>query len=100
MANIDKKNYRPAPIDTSLIILPTELLELSEQIAKNNHEVWSRTQIQNGWSYGERRDDFKKQTPCLVPYEVLPESEKAIDRNTASEVLKVVIRLGFKILKE
>lgn len=100
MANIDKKNYRPAPIDTSNIVLPTELLELGEQIAQNNHEVWARARVQDGWTYGERRDDVRKQTPCLVPYEILPESEKAIDRNTAAEILKIVVKLGFKISKE
>lgn len=100
MANIDEKNYRPAPIDTADVVLPAELLELGEQIARNNHEVWARERIQDGWTYGERRDDVRKQTPCLVPYEILPESEKAIDRNMAAEVLKVVVKLGFKISKE
>ena len=100
MANIDEKKYRPAPIDTANIVLPLELSELSEQIARNNHEVWARARVQDGWTYGARRDDFKKQSPCLVPYENLPKSEKAIDRNMAAEVLKVVIKLGFKISKE
>jgi len=100
MANIDKKNYRSAPIDTADVVLPAELLELVEQITQNNHEVWARERIKDGWTYGEHRDDVRKQTPCLVPYEVLPESEKAIDRNTAAEVLKVVVKLGFKISKE
>ncbi|MBE8951990.1 MAG: Ryanodine receptor Ryr [Quinella sp. 1Q7] len=99
MANIDEKIYRPAPIDTADVVLPSEFAELGEQIARNNHEVWAQSRIQDGWTYGERRDDIKKQSPCLVPYEFLPESEKDIDRNTASEVLKVVIKLGFKIAK-
>lgn len=100
MSNIDCKNYRPAPIDTSDVVLPIELLTLSEQIARNNHDVWAQTRIQDGWTYGTRRDDVKKQTPCLVPYENLPEYEKNIDRITAAEVLKVAVKLGFKISKE
>ena len=45
----------------------------------------------------EKRDDRLKQTPCLVPYEQLSETEKDYDRNTARETLKLIVKLGFKI---
>lgn len=91
--------YNPNPIDTSTINLPTDLLELTEKIAKNVHEVWSQNRINDGWKYGEVRDDTKKETPCLVPYNELPESEKEYDRNTALETLKLIIKLGYDIRK-
>ena len=37
---------------------------------------------------------------CLIPYEELPEVEKAYDRDTAFGTLKLITRLGFKITKE
>ena len=43
--------------------------------------------------------DEKKETPCLVPYEELPEIEKAYDRNTAFNTLKYIVSLGFQISK-
>ena len=89
--------YKPAPIDTSTIVLPDELIALSEVIAKNVHEVWASERIKEGWTYGEKRDDEKKITPCLVPYEELPESEKEYDRQTAFQTLKLVVKLGYKI---
>ena len=91
--------YKPNPIDTSDVRLPNDLLELTEKIAENVHEVWSQSRIKDGWKYGEVRNDQKLETPCLIPYNELPESEKEYDRNTALETLKLIIKLGYEIKK-
>jgi len=93
------QNYVPKPVDTSLVALPEGVAELTEQLAKNNHEVWSQTRMAQGWTYGPNRDDAKKQHPCLVPYVELPETEKKYDRDTAIGALKLIIALGYKIEK-
>ena len=95
---METKNYVPQPMDTSDVKLPEELEQLAEQIAKNVHEVWAETRISQGWTYGEQRNDELKTHPCLVPYEELPEEEKAYDRNTSIGTLKLIMKLGFKIL--
>lgn len=95
-----KNNYIPQPVDTSDVVLPDELMELSEQISKNVHEVWAKNRMQQGWIYGDQRKDKKRETPCLVPYEELSEEEKDYDRNTSQESLKLILKLGFKITKE
>jgi ryanodine receptor 2 len=69
-------------------------------MAKNVHEVWAKSRIEEGWRYGEMRSDELKTHPCLVPYEELPELEKAYDRNTALSTLKLIHKLGFKIEKD
>ena len=89
--------YQPAPIDTSRVELSEGTRKLVEQLAKNNHEVWSRQRISEGWRFGPNRDDAKKEHPCLVPYEDLPESEKEYDRVTAVEVLKTILALGGRV---
>ncbi len=89
--------YEPKPIDTTDITLPESLLELTEKIASNVHDVWARQRLSEGWRYGETRNDSKKTTPCLVAYDALPETEKEYDRNTAMETLKVIIKLGYRI---
>ena len=94
-----KETYIPQPIDTSDVILSDDILELTEKIAKNVHEVWANGRIYEGWKYGKVKDMEKKTTPCLVPYEELPESEKDYDRNTAMETLKLIVKLGYKISK-
>lgn len=87
-------------MDTGHIQLPKELEYLVEEMAKNVHEVWSKTRIEQGWTYGKKRDDVLKQHPCLVPYEELPEEEKVYDRNSSVETLKLIMKLGFKISKD
>ena len=91
--------YKPNPINTSDIALPNDLIELTEKIAENVHEVWSQNRIKDGWKYGKVRNDERKETPCLIPYNELPESEKEYDRNTALETLKLIIKLGYDIKK-
>ncbi|MBR4923427.1 MAG: Ryanodine receptor Ryr [Bacteroidaceae bacterium] len=95
-----KKKYVPQPLDTSKVELPEDLMELVEEMAKNVHEVWAQTRMEQGWTYGEVRNDELKQHPCLVEYEELPEEERVYDRNTAVGTLKLIRQLGFKIVKE
>ena len=97
---IMNKNYVPQPMDTSDIQLPEELNVLIEQMAKNVHEVWAQSRMEQGRADGEERSDALKQHPCLIPYEELPEEEKAYDRDTAFGTLKLICKLGFKISKE
>ena len=94
------KQYKPKPIDTKDIVLPTELNNLIEEMSKNVHEVWAETRISQGWTYGEERNDAEKKHPCLVPYEELSEKEKEYDRNTSVETIKLILKLGFKISRD
>lgn len=95
-----KKEYKPQPMDTKDVELGEELEELIEKMAKNVHEVWAQTRMNQGWVYGKERNDALKQHPCLVAYEELPESEREYDRNTALETLKLICKLGFKISRD
>lgn len=90
--------YNPKPIDTSDVELSEDLLALTERIAENVHDVWARGRISEGWTFGNVKDAEKKTTPFLVPYEDLPESEKEYDRNTALETLKLIVKMGYKII--
>ena len=96
----NKLDYIPEPMDLSSVDLPESLIQLSERIAENVHEVWAKARIDEGWTYGEKRDDIHKKHPCLVPYDELTEEEKEYDRNTAMNTIKMVKKLGFRIEKE
>ena len=97
---MNSNNYIPHPADLSGVELPQELLELAEAISKNVHEVWSAGRMSEGWTYGPVRDDAKRQTPCLVPFEELSDEEKAYDWNTAANTLKFIMSHGFEIKKK
>ena len=91
--------YTPHPISTESVELSAELLQLTEHLAANVHEVWATERIAEGWQYGQTHNYELKHHPCLVPYNELPESEKDYDRKTAMETLKLIQILGFKVTK-
>ena len=78
-------SYIPKPISTVHICLEQDILALGELLARNTHDVWAKERMDQGWTYGEARNDEKKEHPCLIPYEDLPESEKAYDPKDRSE---------------
>ena len=92
-------SYIPKPIDTSDVTLTDDIMKLSELISKNTHEVWSANRIRDGWTYGEERNDAEKHHPCLIPYEELSETEKNYDRQTSLQTLKLIVKLGYRIVK-
>ena len=89
--------YTPKPIDTSEVLLGDELLELTERLAENTHEIWAKQRMGEGWTWGPERDDKTKKHPDLLPYRDLPESEKEYDRMTAMETVKVIVGLGYVV---
>lgn len=95
----DMNTYNPKPIDLSDVELTEDLNELREAIAENAHDVWAAERQAQGWTYGPHRDDDKKETPCMLPYSQLPDSEKKFDRDMAMNTLKLVKKLGYDLIK-
>ena len=93
------KTYIPKPIDLSDVELTGDLNELREAIAENAHEIWAENRQAEGWTYGPQRDDKLKQTPDMVPYSQLPESEKEYDREMAMKTIKLLKKLGYDLIK-
>lgn len=91
--------YTPKPIDTQDVELPANLNLLIEALSKNAHDVWAKNRVNDGWTYGDSRNDENKTTPCLVEYDQLPDSEKEYDRKMVIETLKVIYKLGYKVEK-
>jgi hypothetical protein len=90
--------YRPAPLDTSTIVLDPDVEALRERLARHVHDVWAQERLALGWTYGPERNDARREHPSLVPYDALPDAEKVLDRQTASETLKAIIAFGFQIV--
>lgn len=96
----DRFVYEPSPIGLDDVELSEDLSALQEAIAENAHEIWAKNRRDQGWSYGPERNDQKKETPDMIPYCNLPESEKLYDREMAMQTLKLVKKLGFEIVKK
>jgi hypothetical protein len=50
-----------------------------EATPENSHEQWLEVKKMDGWKYGPSKDPEKKEHPCFVPYNELPESQRAKD---------------------
>lgn len=46
---------------------------------EEQHNLWMRHKLANGWKFGERKDDVAKTHPCIVPYSMLPQQQKVKD---------------------
>jgi len=95
----NQNNYDPHPLNLDDVQIEPELMELREAIAENAHEVWAKTRKDEGWSYGPVRDDVQKKNPDMLPYNLLPESEKEYDRLMAINTIKLVKKLGWEFKK-
>ena len=96
----DARTYSPKLIDLKHVKLPDDYAQLQEAIAENAHDTWALERQSEGWTYGIRRNDAALETPDMVPYGQLPESEKQYDRLMAADTLKLLIALGYKIEKK
>lgn len=44
-----------------------------------NHDSWLAVKEAEGWKYGPVKDPEKKEHPCFVPYDQLPDEQKRKD---------------------
>lgn len=54
-------------------------LQNPTQTPQQSHQNWMEYKTNQGWVYGEVKDETKKTHPCLVPYEQLPLPQKLKD---------------------
>ena len=88
-------NYHPQPLDIDKFSIPEQLVE---KIARDVHEQWTHERQQQGWVWGERRDDERKEHPGLVPYDKLTDEEKEVDRATVRTVISSLLESGATIM--
>ena len=99
MSGSKNLTYNPKPIPIENVEIGAHLNELIECLSKNAHDIWAIQRIADNWSWGETRCDIKKEHPCLVHFDELPESEKQYDRKMVVGTLKAIIALGYEIKK-
>lgn len=44
-----------------------------------SHASWMEQKTREGWTYGPVKDPAKKEHPCFLPYEDLPQEQKSKD---------------------
>jgi hypothetical protein len=92
------ENYQPSPIQIEGIALPSELDSVLERLAEHVHDLWALAKMADKWTWGPECSDVRLTHPNLVPYSVLGEREKKLDRETARGTLLAILALGYRII--
>lgn len=95
----DANTYMPQSEIGENILINQDLLDLCELLAEKNHDAWALERQSEGWTYGPKRDDSKLQTPDMIPYADLPETEKEYDRIMVRNTIRQILALGYRIEK-
>ncbi|KAI5618783.1 ryanodine receptor 2 isoform X1 [Silurus asotus] len=89
--------YRPAPVDQSGVSLSAAQEALIEALAENEHNIWAREHIRQGWSYGPQQDIKEKRSPQLVPFSLLDERSRNCVKEPARDVLGTLLGFGYTV---
>lgn len=89
--------FIPQVIDTQNIELSTSLEPLRDNLAENMHELWCMSRIEDGWIYGDEHSDEDRSHPYIAPYSMLPALGKKYKVDLATQTLKTIIGIGYKI---
>ena len=73
--------------------------EETEHLSRLEHDRWMKEMMDEGWRYGEQRDDAKKLHPSLVPFDELSESEKEKDRDTIRQIPEILSGIDFQVYR-
>nr|XP_040034926.1 ryanodine receptor 2 [Gasterosteus aculeatus aculeatus] len=89
--------YTPAPLDLSQVFLSTAHKEVVNLLAENDHNVWARERIRQGWTYGAQQDVKVKRSPYLVPYSLLDERRRRAGRERVREAVCPLLAYGYSL---
>ncbi|KAL5105243.1 Ryanodine receptor 2 [Taenia crassiceps] len=89
--------FVPVPISTDKIHLPNVVERIRDKLAENLHELWSMRKIEQGWVFGERRDESRRRHPCLCAFDKLQQQERQYNVTMALENLKTIFALRYNI---
>ncbi|MGD2089102.1 MAG: RyR domain-containing protein [Candidatus Aminicenantes bacterium] len=71
-----------------------------ELMAKMEHDHWVEERLKDGWKYAPGpKNDKKRKSPSLVPWDELIEEEKEKDRNPVRKIPDFLLKAGFQIYR-
>ncbi|XP_030643358.1 ryanodine receptor 2 [Chanos chanos] len=89
--------YRPAPVNLSNVSFTEAQETLVDKLAENEHNVWAREKIRQGWNYGPQQDVKGKRSCHLVPFSFLDERSKASIREAARDIISTLLGFGYTV---
>ena len=94
-ACVQSNGYKPQPLDLTHAVVSATLNQLIEILAENAHNLWAAERIKDGYTYG--LSAMRKRSPHLLPYSMVDESIKTLNRHVASETVRTLLVYGYSI---
>ena len=98
---LEKQGYRIAPLTdwraADLVFGEVGGVDEVEAMARMEHDLWCQELLVDGWRKGSEKSKVQKIHPALVPWDDLPEDEKAKNKIFIRDLPKVLARAGFQI---
>ncbi|GAA3383695.1 RyR domain-containing protein [Cryptosporangium minutisporangium] len=69
------------------------------QLAQREHTRWMKRLLDDGWTWGPRRDPDHKQHPDLVDWRNLTEESREADRNAVRTIPALLASVGLQVVR-
>jgi hypothetical protein len=69
------------------------------RLARFEHERWRAEREAQGWKPGRERDDERRRSPLLVPWDRLPDAARATTRRTILNLPELIEAAGYQIVR-
>ncbi|MBU7006859.1 NAD-binding protein [Phosphitispora fastidiosa] len=73
--------------------------EEAEKMAELEHDRWYKHRVNEGWKYGEVRDDARKINNMLLPWADLPYEGKKYNIDMVNKLPELIEEVGFRIYR-
>ena len=70
-----------------------------EVLARAEHARWVSERLRHGWRLGPQRDVTEKRSPYLVPWELLSEEVRDLDRDSVRAIPRLLRESGLSIVR-
>ena len=81
-----------------------EIVEFTEEelefLAQLEHGRWNVERLSTGWKWGATKDEARKISPYLIPWEELPEHVKEWDRKAVRAIPEVLREAKMEIRRQ
>ena len=68
-----------------------------EKLSRTEHDSWMAKKVEQGWKYGEKRNDEKKIHPLLKPWDELPGKDREKTREMIRQIPRLLKDIGLEV---
>ena len=93
----DSAKYTPNPVNLNSVQLTNDIANLIQKFAEHYHDAYCQRKFENDWSYGDVKNEDKKQDPKLKPFHMLSMSEQNEYKQAITDLIKTILALNWRV---